>query len=378
MYNALRRIDYFFGKACYYLRWLLFLKCSKRIAEVEIKKILCIKLWGLGNLAIIYPLILKIKEKFPKAKLIFVTFDLNNGFLENNKAVDSILYFPFSRNIFKLINEALLLIKKLRKENIDLVINFEFFNNAAACFSCLIGAPLRIGRDTRDEGIFYTHPISQDNLEHISERFCSLLKPLGTNTDYAYACIEGTSEDKKKIEYLLDLFSVEKFICIHPGASDNFRGKVYHKDCFAELAKMFVSIKGFTVIFIGQDKKWRVVNNADMVVSAKRKIIDLTNQLTIGELVELLRKSKLLVSNDTGPVHIAASLGINTAVLYGPTSPRNYKPLNSNSLVFYKNLFCSPCVGIRHVNRRCNNNFICMDFSLLEIYEGVVRKFLND
>ena len=66
------------------------------------KKLLIIKLWGIGNLVIIWPLINEIKHKFPSSDITFLTFDLNKGFLEENNAINKVVYFKFTRNILKI------------------------------------------------------------------------------------------------------------------------------------------------------------------------------------------------------------------------------------------------------------------------------------
>lgn len=113
-------------------------------------------------------------------------------------------------------------------------------------------------------------------------------------------------------------------------------------------------------------------------VSHKEKVFNLTGRLTVWELAELLKRSRLFIASDTGPVHLAASLGINVAAIYGPTAPERFGPLNENSIVFYQRHSCSPCVGIGYVNKRCRQHFKCLDFSSRAIFNGISEKFFNE
>ena len=375
MYNTFRRLDRSFGKIIYCFRRLFASRLGEPNKKTKIKKILCIKLWGLGNLVVIYPLVLKIKEKFPDAKLIFLTLDLNKGLLENNEAVDMVIYFNFPKNVFHIIKQFYSVLIALREEKIDLVINFEIFNTTSAFFSYLIQATLRIGLYNKYAKIFYTHSVVHDGSKHISEKFTALLEPLGIISKYTYSHLAGTDKDRNKIDYILKQHRIHEFFCIHPGTSNNFKGKRYQKNCFAELASRFILEQQVSVFFIGKDGENRLAGEIIKMLPAKCNAFDLTNQLTISELVELLRRSRLFFSNDTGPVHIAASLGINVAVVYGPTSPQNYRPLNANSLIFYNNCPCSPCVGVSYTNKRCTHGFECLDFSPTEIHAAISQKF---
>lgn len=346
--------------------------------EVNYKRILLIKLWGLGNLTIIFPLIYKIKQKYPDSLIFFLTFDLNRGFLEKNEAIDKVVYFKYSKNIFKIAFQFIFVLKKLKGERIDTVVNFETFNNASALFSCLTGAPLRIGLDNKFEKIFYCHPIKHNSGLHISQTFSNLLRPLEINSAYTYFRFAESKEDKLKVEHILKSLGVERFICVHPGTSENFCGKRYNKDYFSALADLLIDKYHLPVLFTGTGKERQLLRHISKRASRKDKAYDLSGSLTIWEFVELLRKSALFISNDTGPVHLAASLGINSAVFYGPTTPKRYGPLNKNSLIFYKNIACSPCLGKDYITRNCKRRFRCLDFSPQEAFDKISERFFNE
>lgn len=344
---------------------------------IEIENILCIKLWGLGNLAIIYPLVHNIKKRFPAARLNFLTFDLNEGFLERNESIDRLIYFKYTENIFKIIRQISVFITRFRKERIDLVINFETFNNMSAFFSYLTKAPLRFGLNNRYEEIFYTYSARNEQSEHISRTFLKLILPLDKGFTYNYFKFSGSLNDKIKIEKILNSYKIGKYVCIHAGTSDNFTKKRYEKGYFSQIAGALIKSHGLNVVFTGTEKENGLAEEIIVMMPHTDKVFNLCGKLKIWEFIELLRKSFLFICNDSGPVHIAASLQINVAGIYGPTSPKRYGPLNKNSLVFYKNNKCSPCFGINYINNRCRSNFSCLDFSPQEIFSKISERFLN-
>jgi len=369
----LRKIDIYLGGFCN-----LLFHPKRRKNKSFYKKILLIKLWGLGNLTIIWPLIYKIKERYPDSQIFFLTFDLNKNFLEKNEAITEVVYFRYSENIFKIITQFLFFLIKFRKEMIDIIVNFETFNNTSALFSYLIGAPLRIGLNNEYEKMFYTYRIDRNPSQHISQTFTSLLNPLGINSPYAYFHFKESKQDKLMVEDILKTARVDRFICIHPGTSGNFKGKRWSLERFSKLSNMLIEEYDPPLIFTGTEKERDLIEEiVDSALSAKGRIFNLAGKLKIWEFVELIRESLFFVSNDTGPVHIAASLGVNIAVLYGPTSPRIYMPLNKNSLCFYRGLKCSPCAGAARELRKCKNNFQCLDFSPREIFSEISGKFFN-
>jgi ADP-heptose:LPS heptosyltransferase len=342
----------------------------------DVKEILCIKLWGLGNLAVIYPLLYRIKEAYPGARVTFITFDINRGFLEENAAVSRVIYFDFTTNIFKLMAQATRLLSQLRREGVDVVIDFETFNNAAAFFSYLLNAPVRLGLDNGCEWKFFTHPVKNDMSKHISDVFLDLLRPLGINRPYQYYYYPIRKKERQKIEALLPQHQVGQFICIHPGTSSNFIGKRYREAYFGELACMMINKYGIPVCFTGAGQEREMIDRIMAALPEGHKAVNTAGLLTIWEFVELLRKSHVFISSDTGPVHLAASLAVNLAVIYGPTTPLRFGPLNkSNSLVFYKDLACSPCVGGDSLNQQCRRKFECLGFSAREVFQRIGEKF---
>lgn len=376
MFNLIRRLDSFLIRFA-----VLVLRPKPRQDTLDpsrVRKVLCLKLWGLGNLAVIYPLLYKIKEKFPGASITFVTFDANAGFLEKNKVVEDIVYFNFTVNPFLIVKQFVGLVARFRRLKPDVLINFETFNNAGALLSFLTGARTRIGFDDRHEGMFYTHPVKNDPAKHISEVFSDLLKPLGIDSHYRYFDFSGPEEESGKIKSLLAQSEKDRFICVHPGTSVNFTGKRYREDALSALVDLLIERHDLPVFFTGNKSEKETVERIIGRVLNKKKVMNLAGALNLGEFMELLKQSHLLISGDTGPVHLAASLGVNVAVFYGPTSPRRYGPLIENSVTFYRGIDCSPCVGVSPLNRRCAAGFKCMDFAPKEVFEKITERFFGE
>lgn len=376
MFNILRRIDCIIGKIIFGLFRLFGIQspANKPIPQ-QVKKILCIKLWGLGNLILIYPLLQRIKEIFPQAEISCLTFDSNRGFLEQNPAVDRVCYFPLTKNPFRIAWQFLKLLRKFHRERPQLLINFETFNHASGLLAYLTAADIRIGLYRKYEQVFYHYPVFHETTTHITELFLNLLRPLGCQEPYRYFNFPKCLPRENKVESLLKQVGVNRFICIHPATSDNIRGKRYDPGKFSILAALFRREFNLPIIFTGSAREGGIIQQILRKVAGNGGMFDFSGKLTIWELVELLRKADLFVCGDTGPMHIAASLNINLATFYGPSSPAKYQPRNANSLLFYRQLPCSPCVGADYINHPCPNKFSCLDFSPEEIMAKIAAKF---
>lgn len=378
MFNTLRRLDRVIGLLCYRLLTLRsFGEATSAAYGLPVKKILCIKLWGLGNLVIIQPLLCKLKEQFPQAKLIFLTLAVNKDFIERIPQIDECIYVDLTRSIFRIAGQFLACLRRIRKERVDLLINFETYNNVSGLFSYLTKAPLRIGLANDFEHHFYTHPVHNAVNMHITELFSSLLKAVHINGAYRYGDIKGQEPEKVRVKDLLRDLQVSDFICIHPGTSENFKGKRYNKKSFSKLADLLIEHFNIPVIFTGSRRERALVEEIREDMTLKKTAFNLTGSLTIGELIELLKKTRLLIANDTGPVHIAASLGINSAVFFGPSSPLRYAPRTDKSLIFYNPMACSPCVGNSFNTKRCPRGFQCLAFRVDEVFEAISKRFFN-
>jgi heptosyltransferase I len=89
-------------------------------------------------------------------------------------------------------------------------------------------------------------------------------------------------------------------------------------------------------------------------------------ETTIKQLIELIRRADLYIGGDSGPMHIASTLGIPTVAIFGPKDPVVYGPYNSKSIIVSKELPCSPCR-----NRTCSDPECITTISPEEVFQAV-------
>ncbi len=341
-------------------------------------KILLIKFWGLGNLTIIWPLINRIRAKHPNARIYFLTLDTNREFIERHPDIDRVFYLPLSLNVFRLFLSFRSLLKSMRSDGIDAVINFETSNAFSGLFCFLISPGFSAGINNRGEGVFYSYSFKADKGLHVSRIFLGLLEPLDIRGGYEYAFFKKDIGKDSEVFLKLDSLGIKKFICIHPSTSDNFKGKRWSADRFARLADMIIGELGFSVLFTGISRDFSMIENIIAKMAMRQGAHNFAGSFDTWGFLELLRQCKLLISNDTAPVHFAASLGTNVAVLYGPSAPFNYGPSHSGGFYFYKGIPCSPCIGLGRDYRECRMGLECLDFSEEEVFGSIAKKFFPD
>ena len=106
-------------------------------------------------------------------------------------------------------------------------------------------------------------------------------------------------------------------------------------------------------------------------------ISDLSGQLTIEALIDLLSGAALLVTNDTGPLHLADALGTPTVGLFGPNTPQRYGPRRAGSLALHTDLPCSPCLDDRHMKHSSCRHYSCMTSLAVEDVAQACRALLK-
>ena len=163
-------------------------------------------------------------------------------------------------------------------------------------------------------------------------------------------------EAEEKIEQLLGEAKIErgdKFIVIHPSAS--CPSKRWPQEHFSQLVRLLKEKTGFPVVVVtsGGEEEF-----GEKIISAN-DVIDLRGDLSISELGSLLKRAGLFISNDSGPVHIAAALEVPVISIFGRKeaglSPLRWKPPGRNSFYFHKDVGCTKCLA-----HNCQKGFLCL------------------
>ena len=110
----------------------------------------------------------------------------------------------------------------------------------------------------------------------------------------------------------------------------------------------------------------------------KNRSINAVNRLNLKELAVLIEQCRFFISNDTAPVHIASAMKTPVVAFYGPNTPYLYGPRGKNDLVFYKDLFCSPCITNYNAKiHKCDHSTCMKTITVEEVLEGIEKKYFT-
>ena len=294
------------------------------------KNILITKPSSLGDIVLALPALRVLRMSFPEAKISWLIRPEFAELIENHPHLNEIITFDR-----KLLGKAwfhpgafgalISLIRKLRRSEFDVVFDFQgLFRTASLAW--LSGCKTRFGMANAREFavMFYTHKIPQDiESIHMVDYYLKIIRAAGASdfgVEFVFPQNPGAED------------SVVKLLASH-GIQDNYAvlisGSVHQDKCwpperFAQLADKISSRYGLSIVATGS------ATEAGIVEKVKEKanvpITNLAGQTSLSKLVALLKGAKLVVSNDTGPGHIAAASGVPLVMMFGRVNPIRLQP----------------------------------------------------
>jgi ADP-heptose:LPS heptosyltransferase len=370
--SQMRIIDFHLGNAlclildAYERLRKIFVKPAE--SPVRIKNILVTKYLGMGSILLATPTLRALRDAYPESRIVFLTFESNYRFAQRLSVIDEVRYFrtgsfkAFAKDLFTIL-------PGLRREKFDLVLDLEFFSRFSTIVSYLSGGKIRIGYYLAMiwRGNLLTHLINYNPYRHITEVFASQLEPLGISvTDYSLTPPDISCEAHARIVSLLQDHGIagdERLIAVNANASDLSIERRWPLEYFVALITEFSRIPDRRMILTGspEDSEYVASLYARLPEHAQKSVVNLAGRLPLDEFIALLKCVHLCISNDSGPLHIAASLGVPTVSFFGPETPTRYGPIGDNHVVFYADLYCSPCLSVYNAKRaECNGENRCM------------------
>jgi ADP-heptose:LPS heptosyltransferase len=346
------------------------------------KRILIVRGFGVGNLVLMLPALEALRGRYPDARIDAVTLGSNRGFLERVSCLSRIWYLQ-DKSVLSFCVSLVAALVPMLSTGYDLYVDFDQFARTPAILGLLLLIPRRVGFATPGTGRepAFTDPVPYRQHLHMMDGFYTLLEPLGIApvTDLAPVPVPTTAEEEQHVETALgeaDIRSGDRIAIVHPGSGANFPLRRWPADRFARVAD-YLAQRGFRVVLSGARSE------ADIVARVQRRMTEpafnAVGRFSLGQLIALLGRAALVISNDTGPIHLAAAQGTPVIGLYGPNTPVLYGPRGPYGLSFYLGLPCSPCMSnVNEKNSNCRDN-ICMTLmtveqvvaSLSRIFEGV-------
>jgi lipopolysaccharide heptosyltransferase II len=312
--------------------------------QSKIDKILIIRPGGIGDAVLLIPAINALKKEFPDTEIDILSEKRNAGI------------FSLSKNIHRiyLYDKVSDLIHALRNRY-DAVIDTEQWHRLSALVTYLTGAPVRIGFDTNERRSMFSHriPYSHDDYEVLS--FLDLTEPLiqqHPEFDADSSFLDVASESAFRL-LTVSNNEKERIVSIFPGASVAERR--WGGEKFGKIAKA-LNEKGYKVVILGTSSEHA---DAEIIKHYAANCLDLTGRTDLKEAAAILKASRLLLTADSGIMHIAYAVGTPTVALFGSGIEKKWAPRGKRDVILNKNLACSPCTRFGYTPR-CDNNIECI------------------
>lgn len=342
---------------------------AKREIPPEIKKILVTKYIGMGSIILATPMLQALKTRYPQSKIVFLTFASNAGFARNIQLIDEVIAIR-TASIFIFAWDLLQAIGKIRQAQFDIAFDLEFFARFSTIVSFLSATRIRIGYYLPKlwRGDLLTHQVHFNPYRHVTEVFAALLEPLGIEvTDFT---LTAPGTHPAQLSWITGLLrekgvgSEDAVIVVNINSSDLSRERRWPRDNFIALINhITLENRAVKVILVGLEIEAAYVRELYELLpeESKGKTVNLSGALDIAGLIALLKISSLFITNDSGPLNVAAALGTATVSFFGPESPALYGPAGEKHLTLYAGIYCSPCLNVYNAKTAmCRGNNICM------------------
>lgn len=330
--RILRRFDrYVLGAATLVLGPVVKLLSAGR-KPPSLRKVLLIKLWAIGDSVLSLPLIHAIRERYPDSEIDVLCHASNRAVFDNaDGAVSNVVEIGI-RNVLPLFRKY------------DVCFDTEPYLNLSAILSAYC-AKRRVGFRNRLRWLYYHHTVDVDLNRHAVEKYLEMGAFFGIAGRDRLVPLGGSNRSREAAERLLRESGITPEsapVGFFAAVGNSVKARQWPVERFRELAKRILDdgTAGRVVLFgTAEDRELNgIIRDGDP------RIVDLSGKATLEETFSLIRSMNAFVSNDTGPMHIAAAQGVRTLGIFGPSSPVLWGPCGEgNAHVWRGQEVCEYC-----------------------------------
>ncbi len=339
----------------------------------NLERILVVKAAGIGDLILAVPALRALRHRYPDALIDLLVTPKCADLFRNCPYVDDVHVLQTQGMTNRITGGGLLPLMKtlgrLRKQRYDMVINlYHLFSDRGARrmkqLCRVIGSRCVIGRNTDGRGSFYdawivdswdAPPLADRHEVDINLDVVRMLGAVDSGQGLEFWVTEADRLALKAIPGIRENAGEGALQIVLNPASDAVY-KRWPVAYFAELGDLLVDRLSARVLIVGAEGECALA--ARLAAAMKRPVIDLCGKLNLIDLAALLQESDLMVTNDTGPMHLSAAVGTPVIALFGPTRPSRYGPYGPEGfhLSVQGRASCSPCTRFDCVPRTCMND----------------------
>ena len=331
----------------------------------ETARVLVVETGLLGELLVITPALRAIKRFRPGAEITVMVTPGSAPVLVSNPHVDRLL--PLSKGERAGFLVLVRLSSWIRAQHFDAAFVFHTsFRSALAAF--LGGVPVRAGLSCEGRGFLLTHRTPRDRSAYEVDEHLRVVGLLGVASDGRSLELCLTDEERSEAVGLLRNVAGRPFVGLHPGASREIRR--WPVERFAELGARLVGEPEIEAVYVVGPGERDLADRVERWYSRTRLdrpvVVSPRNVRILAAVFEL---ASAVVANNSGPMHVAAAVGVPGVFLHGPTPVARWQPPGGRYVpVFAKDVACRPCDSPRCAER----SLLCMEaVAVDEVFEAV-------
>ena len=342
--------------------------------------ILIVKLSAIGDVIHTLPALNAVRNYYPEANITWLVEEDAASLVIGHRALNRVIVSKRKRwikalrslSLLSTIKEVYGFIKVLRDTRYDMILDFQALLKSGILIALAKGQR-KIGfgkglEHMEHSYIFLNERIPAVNMEiHALTRGMMLLNAIGIHTNEVEYKLPVSNDDCEKVDELMKrhgINGVKSLIAINPVAK--WESKLWPKERFARLADMIIDEYDARIVFTGGSEDRPTIK--DVMSAMKRRALNLAGQTTLKMLAVLYEKTALVISTDTGPMHLAAAMGTPVVAIFGPTAPWRTGPYGSGHRVVRADLECSPCF-----KRQCETIDCMHQISVGQVFDAVSK-----
>ncbi len=322
---------------------------------------------SLGDVILTAGIIRELKRLLGNAEVTMITSSRYTDIFRFNPHLDRITVLEGKglRNLSKLI-------RRIRHERFDILVDLHLNPRSILISSASKSRKkLRYSKSRWPRSMMVFRKDRRD-CGHVVNRYFKPFEKSGLRLMNPKPEVWIDDETKKSVQSIID-HAQTPLVAVSPGAKRPT--KRWLAEEYGELCRLLVTTEKVGVVLVGDADDTEVAREIRNI--ARENVIDLTGKTSLLQLAAVLERSSVLVTNDSGPMHMAAATGTPVVAIFGPTVPEfGFSPLGERDRVIEKQLPCRPCS--LHGSEQCSQNgFKCMrDVTAEEVLE-VVSHVLN-
>ncbi|UCG78181.1 MAG: glycosyltransferase family 9 protein [Nitrospirota bacterium] len=357
--RLIKLVDRLLGRLLVLL--LSFFKAERDGAQLLVRNVLFIRPGGIGDAVLLVPAIKALKIKYPGAEIDILCEKRNSGIFGMINGLRRVYLYDRGADLLRCISSQY-----------DVVVDTEQWHRMSAVIAFMTRAGIRIGFGTNDRSKLFTHTVEYDHDDNEVKSFYRLLEQIEVPhsealPDVPFLDIEAAEAGK----YVEDTIGSNiDVVAIFPGAT--VRERRWGGERYGEVAKN-LNERGYRIVLLGtSDEK----EDALKIRQQVRGAVDLTGLTTLREVAYVLKNSALLITADSGLMHMAYALGAPTVSIFGSGIEKKWAPRGECHEVVNKRLDCSPCTRFGYTPS-CDKGIRCLSEILPEDVIEATDKLLK-